>query len=131
MLGKGKYTLVKKVYESTHPINIAAHEGDHAKRFAIIGQLGKRRSPYEMKAEKVLREIVNYEERQKGYEYLTASEKYPRLTDKEDLTQNMDYMNNELEVLAREEEKAVREYYNIGRKKMQKQFRYIAGENTL
>lgn len=121
----------KKLCDTVHPVKVAAHEGDHAKKYALIGQLGKQRSPYEQKAERILGKITDDRERQKAFEYLIASEKYPKISPAEDLTKNEDYINNLLEVSARKtEEKAAKEY-NVGRKALQNQFRYVAGENTL
>lgn len=122
---------LKEIFRKTHPVGIVAHEADHAKRYAIIGQLGKQRTPYEQKAEKVLGPITNPEESAKGYEYLVASENYPVLKPNENLRENKDYWNNKLEVLAREKEEAVKKEYSVNRLKIFKQFKYIAGENTL
>ena len=122
---------LKEIFRKTHPVGIVAHEADHAKRYAIIGQLGKQRTPYEQKAENVLGPITNPEEAAKGYEYLLASENYPALKPDENLRENKEYWNNKLEVLARKKEEDVKKKYMTGRKTLQNQFKYIAGENTL
>ena len=121
----------RKVFRTVHPVTQAAHEADHAKRFAVIGQLGKRRTPYEQKAEKVLGLIEDPQERAKGYDYLVASEHYPKLSADEDLTKNKAYWDNLLEVLARQKEEETAKEYNAERSQLQKEFKYILGEDTL
>ena len=121
----------RKILRKTHPIRLTAHEVDHAKRYAMIGRLGKRRSPFEQKAEEKLGLITDLNEQEKSYEYLIASENYPKLEPNENLRINKDYWDNELEVLARKKEDKKSKEYNIGRSQLLKQFKYIAGENTL
>lgn len=123
--------FMKKIFRKAHPVGIAAHEADHAKRFSIIAQLGKRRTPFEQRAEKVLNKTDELEETKTALEYLIASENYPVIKSGEDLNNNLLYKNNLLEILALKKETQKISEYNTARSKYQEQFKYIAGENTL
>lgn len=123
--------IYTKSHSNLSPVELASHEVDHAKRFAIIGQLGKCRTTYERKAQKMLGAIEDYRERQKGYEYLIASEQYPKITSDENLSLIPGYKNNLLEMLANQKARETKERYDVGRKKLQRQFKYVMGVNTL
>ena len=58
-------------------------------------------------------------------EYNIASENYPKLTDAEDLSKNMNYVRNKLEVGAKNREAEAFEEYNEGRKELMDQFKYV------
>lgn len=78
-----------------------AHEVEHAWQHCQIGRLGKGCSEYELNAFKKFGEIESFDDREEAFKYVIAKEQYPKLSDTEDLTKNMEYKNNYLEVKAR------------------------------
>lgn len=82
-------------------IDTVAHEVEHAYQHCQIGRLGKGHNDYEFDAFKKFGEIENFEEREEAYKYVIARENYPKFTDDEDLSKNLAYKNNYLEVKAR------------------------------
>ncbi|MBR1619059.1 hypothetical protein IJ674_04095 [bacterium] len=92
-----------------------AHEVEHAYQYCQIGRAGKGYSQYGRNSRKIYGPIDNLQESMEAHKYSIASINYPKLSDEEDLSKNMDYMNNYLEVKAREAgEKASKEYKDIG-----------------
>ncbi len=92
-----------------------AHEVEHAYQYCQIGRVGKGYSQYGINSRKIFGPIDNLQESMEAYKYSIASINYPKLSDEEDLSKNMDYMNNYLEVKAREAgERASKEYKDIG-----------------
>ena len=93
----------------------SAHEVEHAYQYCQIGRVGKGYSQYGKNSRKIYGNIENLEDSMEAYKYSVASINYPKLTDEEDLSKNMDYMNNYLEVKAREAgERASKEYKEKG-----------------
>lgn len=98
-------------------VDVAAHEVEHAHQHALIGQIGKGTTRYETDA--MLKfGFPSIEESCAAVKYSIARDKYPKLSDTEDLSQNEEYMKNLLEVDARKAgSKAVDEFlenYNSG-----------------
>ena len=92
-----------------------AHEVEHAYQYCQIGRVGKGYSRYGINSRKIYGPIDNLQESMEAYKYSVASINYPKLTNEEDLSKNMDYMNNYLEVKAREAgERASKEYKEKG-----------------
>ena len=114
----------------SHPIRIAAHEGEHAYQYALIGRLGKLNTKYGLKCQETLPPVTNVREMEKGYNYLVASEKYPVVSETEDLRKNKDYWLNELEIRARQAEGIYEKIYNKGRRILQKMFPYSISTNN-
>ena len=95
--------------------NTTAHEVEHAYQHCQIGRVGKGYSQYGRNSRKIYGPIDNLQESMEAHKYSIASINYPKLSDEEDFSKNMDYMNNYLEVKAREAgEKASKEYKYIG-----------------
>ncbi len=93
----------------------SAHEVEHAYQYCQIGRVGKGYSQYGRNSRKIFGPIDNLQESMEAYKYSIASINYPKLSDEEDLSKNMDYMNNYLEVKAREAgERASKEYKEKG-----------------
>ena len=93
----------------------SAHEVEHAYQYGQIGRVGKGYSQYGRNSRKIFGPIDNLQESMEAYKYSIASINYPKLSDEEDLSKNMDYMNNYLEVKAREAgERASKEYKEKG-----------------
>ena len=96
-------------------VKTPAHEVEHAYQYCQIGRAGKGYTQYGRNSRKIYGPIDNLQESMEAHKYSIASINYPKLTDEEDLTQNMAYMNNYLEVKAREAgEKASKEYKESG-----------------
>lgn len=103
-------------------VGLAAHEVEHAYQYRQIGRVGKGYSKYGRNSLKYYGKIDGIKESMEAHKYSVASLNYPKLKDNEDLSKNMDYINNYLEVKAREsEKKAVNEYHELG-KELNKQF---------
>lgn len=92
-------------------VNIAAHETEHAYQYAQIGRAGRGKTSYETDAYKYLGDLSNLDEIFETVKYANARFDYPRLSDTEDLTKNFRYMNNYLEVKAREAGEKMAEAY--------------------
>lgn len=102
--------------------DLSAHEVEHAYQYCEIGRLGKGRSPYSRNSRKLFGRIDGLKENMEANKYAVAAEKYPNLTDEEDLSKNLEYKNNYLEVKAREAgQKAKEEYQKLG-KELSEQF---------
>lgn len=98
-------------------VGLVAHEVEHAYQYKQIGRLGKGCSDYEKNSRKYYGHIDGFNESMEANKYVVASENYPLLKDDEDLSKNMEYQNNYLEVKAREaSEKAINDYTEKGRK---------------
>ena len=96
-------------------VRTSAHEVEHAYQYCQIGRVGKGYSQYGRNSRKIYGPIDNLQESMEAHKYSIASINYPKLSDEEDLSKNMDYMNNYLEVKAREAgEKASKEYKEKG-----------------
>lgn len=96
-------------------VRTSAHEVEHAYQYCQIGRVGKGYSQYGRSSRKIYGPIDNLQECMEAHKYSIASINYPKLSDEEDLSKNMDYMNNYLEVKAREAgEKASKEYKEKG-----------------
>ena len=117
--------LYKKAYKYVHPVKAAAHEPEHAYQYSLIGRSGKGYTDYERKCRQELGELKSLEEYKNAMEYNIASENYPKLTDAEDLSKNMNYVRNKLEVGAKNREAEAFEEYNEGRKELMDQFKYV------
>lgn len=103
-------------------VKLASHEVEHAYQYRQIGRLGKGRNQYSKDSRNLYGRIENFEDSMEAHKYAVASENYPEIKKGEDLSKNPDYMNNYLEVKAREaEKKAVDEYYKMG-ESINKQF---------
>ena len=91
-------------------VECAAHEVDHAVKYAQIGRLGKGVTAYEADALRYLGEITDFGELRKAVKYSIAKDNYPANNKN---SNNPAYLNNYLEVKAREAgEKAADEYEN-------------------
>lgn len=96
--------------------DLSAHEVEHAYQYRQIGRVGKGYSQYGRNSLKYYGKIDGIKENMEAHRYASASENYPVLKDDEDLTKNADYLNNYLEVKAREAgEKAKKEYEDLGK----------------
>ena len=96
-------------------VRTSAHEVEHAYQYCQIGRVGKGYSQYGKNSRKIYGKIEGLQESMEAYKYSIASINYPKLTDEEDLSKNMDYMNNYLEIKAREAgERASNEYREKG-----------------
>jgi len=103
-------------------VGLAAHEVEHAYQYKQIGRIGKGYSQYGRNSMKYYGKIDGLKENMEAQKYSVASANYPKLTEDEDLTKNTDYMNNYLEIKARNAEvKAINEYNELG-KELNKQF---------
>ena len=123
--------VFKEVYRKKHPVRTAAHEAEHAFHHSMIGRLGKGRTNYERKCERNLEPLSTIEEIEEGFKYLIAKENYPKLPKSGDLSQNMEYKNNYLEVCARNAAKKAGEKYDEGRAELISYFPFIAGKSTV
>ena len=74
---------------------------------------------------------VNTRMIEEAKKYAIARDNYPILDSKEDLSKNKDYVDNYLEVKAREASKKATEIYEIGRKKLMDIFKYVGGYTSL
>lgn len=107
---------------TTNFVDLSAHEVEHAYQYRQIGRIGKGYSEYGRKSLKYYGKIDGIKEGMEAHKYTIASANYPELKDDEDLSKNMEYMNNYLEVKAREAgERAQKEYNELG-KEINKQF---------
>lgn len=115
----------KMVPTRSQPISIAAHEAEHAYQHFLIGRLFGGSTDYEARCMDLFGPLIKFTEIREAKKCNVANANYPRTTDTEDLGKNENYMNNYLEVKAREAgEKAYKEYcdgYNF----LIKQFPYL------
>lgn len=111
---EGKIAYNKFSY--TPSVKLVSHEVEHAYQYRQIGRLGKGRSQYSKNSSDLYGKIENLDESMEAHKYAVAAENYPEIKSGEDLRKNPDYMNNYLEVKAREaEKKAGDEYYKMGK----------------
>ena len=114
--------IAYNINELKNLADLSGHEVEHAYQHRQIGRIGKGRTEYERKSLKYYGEIDGIKEGMEAHKYAVASENYPRLKDDEDLSKNMAYQNNYLEIKAREAgEKLQKEYDELG-KEINKQF---------
>ena len=121
----------KDVPRYTSPADTAAHEVEHAYQHSQIGRLTSGRTDYEKRCHALFKPIVDKKEESEAFEYLCASESYPILTKNEDLVLNKDYMENYMEIKAREAGEKADEKYRKGRDFLMNQFRYLPDGNIL
>ncbi|MBD5401967.1 hypothetical protein HDR58_04080 [bacterium] len=104
------YSPKLKEQNSLVAVNTIGHEVEHAYQYSQIGRLGKGRSSYETRAYMKLGDL-KCNEVVEAIKYAEARDNYPNISDTEDLTKNIAYMTNYLEVKAREAgEKLQQEY---------------------
>ena len=116
----------KYVPKYDHPMEISAHEVEHAYQYSLIGRARHNETEYETKCRKILGTDLTALEQKDAAKYYKGKLTYPKLDPNEDLSKNEEYINNNLEVGARYAgRKAMREY-NVGRDKLWKIFPYIA-----
>ena len=111
-----------KCASTAHPVKIAGHEGEHAYQYSLIARLGKLLSKFGVVCKTNLPPITDLKEMDKGYKYVVAAEKYPKISDTENLKNNMEYWNNDLEAGARAEAEKLAQLYEKGREFFQKIF---------
>lgn len=109
--GKIVYNNVSR----TPHVKLAAHEVEHAHQYRQIGRLGKGQSKYAILSRNLYGSIENLQDSMEAHKYAIASENYPVMKKGEDWSKNPDYINNYLEIKAREAEKeAADEYIEMG-----------------
>lgn len=107
------------------PASTAAHEVEHAYQYAQIGRLNGGMSKYEKHCASIYPPLTDSAEKSEAVKYLQASINYPSLSPTEDLSKNMAYQNNYLEVKAREAGARVHQEYMNGRSFLIRQFSYL------
>ena len=123
--------VFKEVNHYSHPVAIASHEAEHAYQHSQIGRLGRAKNYYEKKCRWNKGSLTAEKDIEEAKKYADARDNYPILDSKEDLSKNKDYMDNYLEVKAREASKKATEIYEIGRKKLMDIFKYVGGYTSL
>ena len=99
-----------KAGDASAAVNTAAHEVEHAYQHSLIGRIGRGYTKYETNALQKFG-FPDEAERNRAVYYAMARDDYPKLSETEDLSQNIRYMNNLLEVDARKAGKAAEENY--------------------
>ena len=74
--------------------------------------------------------MTDIKEMDKGYKCVIAAEKYPKLSETENLKNNLDYWENGLEVGARLSADEITKSYDEGRQVLIKEFPYAKGETV-
>ncbi len=115
----------KDVPRYSLPADTAAHEVEHAYQHAQIGRLNGGCSMYEKHCASIYPSLTDPAEIAEAVRYVQASLDYPRLSPTEDLSKNMAYQNNYLEVKAREAGEKVHKEYMKGRNFLVRQFNYV------
>ena len=92
-------------------INTVRHEVEHAWQHSLIGRIGKGNSSYETEALQKLGFLKNADESEEAVKLAIAKEKYPTLTNDEDLSKNIEYKSNYMEIQARNAGKRAEEEY--------------------
>ena len=114
----------------SHPVKIAGHEGEHVYQYSLIGRLGKLLSKFGIICKTHLPSVTDIKEMDKGYKCVIAAEKYPKLSETENLKNNLDYWENGLEVGARLSADEITKSYDEGRQVLIKEFPYAKGETV-
>ena len=92
-------------------VETARHEVEHAWQHFMIGRIGKGKSAYEAEALRRFGPLKSWMESDEAVKLSIARDNYPRLKDDEDLSKNIEYQTNYMEVKAREAaENAIIEY---------------------
>ena len=116
----------KYIPQFVSPAKSAGHETEHAYQYSLIGRLlYGADSEYEKRCFRIFGKLPSTTKIKEAEKYADAKAKYPKINDIEDLSQNKEYMNNLLEVKAREAGKKASEDYEIGHKFLLNQFKYI------
>lgn len=123
--------VFKRVQKYGHPVITSSHEAEHAYQHCMIGRAGKGKTYYERKCRWEKGGLSNPEEIEEARKYSAARADYPIVNPKEDLSQNKDYQENYLEVMARAASKKATEMYDIGRQKLLNIFKYVGGYSSL
>ncbi len=108
-------------------VDTATHEIEHALQYKLIGRLGKSKSEYERNSRKFYGPIRTMKERGEAFKYYVAAEEYPKLKENENPMDNIDYVNNYLEIKAREAAKRAVEEYKQQGKEINDQFFFGLG----
>lgn len=105
------------------PADIAAHEVEHAYQYSLVGRFRARfnTTPYGRKCYDLFGPVPQ-KQMEEAKAYHDAARKYPALDPKEDLSKNSEYMDNYLEVKAREAGKKAKIEYKKGRDVILDQF---------
>ncbi len=107
--------IVYNKNSNTNLVKLASHEVEHAYQYKQIGRIYKGNSKYCRDSRKLYGPIDGINESMEAHKYAVASEKYPNIDKSEDLSKNPEYVNNYLEVKAREaEDAAFDEYKSMG-----------------
>ena len=114
----------------SHPVKIAGHEGEHVYQYSLIGRLGKLLSKFGIICKTNLPPVTDIKEMDKAYKCVIAAEKYPKLSETENLKNNLDYWENGLEVGARLSADKITKSYDVGRQVLIKEFPYAKGETV-
>lgn len=123
--------VFKDVQKYNHPVMTSSHESEHAYQYSLIGRLGRGKTYYEKNCRWNKGSLTAEKDIEEAKKYAIARDNYPILDSKEDLSKNKDYMDNYLEVKAREASKKATEIYEIGRKKLMDIFKYVGGYTSL
>lgn len=123
--------VFKEVQKYAHPVSTASHEAEHAYQHSLIGRLGRANTYYEKTCRWKKGSLTAEKDIEEAKKYAIARDNYPILDSKEDLSKNKDYVDNYLEVKAREASKKATEIYEIGRKKLMDIFKYVGGYTSL
>ena len=123
--------VFKEVQKYAHPVLIASHEVEHAYQHSLIGRLGRGKTYYEKNCRWKKGSLTAEKDIEEAKKYAIARDNYPILDSKEDLSKNKDYVDNYLEVKARDASKKATEIYEIGRKKLMNIFKYVGGYTSL
>ena len=125
-----KAAVIFKQVTKGAPVEVAAHEGEHAFQYSLCGRLGKNNTYYGLMCRRELPPIEDINEIEEGFKYVIAAEKYPKTSPDENLRENADYWLNELEVGARKKAKKMKELYDKGRSALLEIFPVTKGSNS-
>ena len=123
--------VFKDVQKYNHPVVTSSHESEHAYQYSLIGRLGRGKTYYEKNCRWKKGSLTAEKDIEEAKKYAIARDNYPILDSKEDLSKNKDYVDNYLEVKARDASKKATEIYEIGRKKLMNIFKYVGGYTSL
>lgn len=116
----------KHIPQFTSPAKSAGHETEHAYQYSLIGRLlCGADSEYEKRCFRTFGKLPSITKIKEAEKYADAKAKYPKIDDIENLSENKEYMNNLLEVKAREAGKKASEDYEFGHKFLLDQFKYV------